>query len=279
MLVRFLNESFFFQVNVTAPQVKFGEIPLLAPVQPVLPTLPTGPWGSGLDVETNASGVGLLAPSTDVAPVRSTVSVSAAVQFESSTPTQSPVPAQIQTSVPVSAQAAAIPDPPSSTLIKAQTSAPVAPTLGHTHAKAPFETSKISSTTSDAPSKISEAKSAQSAAASVPVSGLQPAGIQTKLPECASLTANQQNLESTTASISLQQEPCAEVGTKTCQTSLNRLLLSWTQNKHMRTKMSFAFLLPLHKVITPLHCEMHVYACLSACSPPDIGVLCLDFNE
>lgn len=215
MLVRFLNESFFFQVNVTAPQVKFGEIPLLAPVQPVLPTLPTGPWGSGLDVETNASGVGLLAPPTDVAPVRSPVSVSAAVLFESSTATQTPVPAQIQTPVAVSAQAAAIPDAPSSTLIKAQTNAPVAPTPGHAHAKAPFETSKTSSTTSDAPSTIGEAKSAQSAAVSVPVPGLQPAGIQTKLPECASLTANQQNLESTTASINLQQDPSAEVGIKT----------------------------------------------------------------
>lgn len=209
--------SRFFQVNVAAPQVKFGEIPLLAPVQPVLPTLPTGPWGSGADVETNASGVSLLAPPTDVAPVRSPVSVSS-VLFESSTPTQAPVPAQIQTSVPVSAQAAAIPDAPSSALIKAQTSAPVAPTP-----KAPFETSKISSTTSDAPSTIDEAKSTQSGAASVPVPGLQPAGIQTKLPECASLTANQQNLESTAACTNLQQEPCAEVGIKTCQTSLNKL--------------------------------------------------------
>lgn len=216
---RFLND-FFFQVNVTAPQVTFGEIPLLAPVQPVLPPLPTGPWGSGLDGETNASGVGLLAPPADAAPVRSPVSVSAAVLFESSTPTQTPVPAQIQTPVPVSAQAAAIPDAPSSTLIKAQMSAPVAQTPGHALAKPPFETPKISSTTSDAPSAIGEAKSAQSAAASAPVPGLQPAGIQKKFPECASLTANQQNLESMTASINLQQEPGAEVGIKTCQTLL-----------------------------------------------------------
>lgn len=204
---------------MTAP-VTFGEIPYLAPVQPVLPPLPTGPWGSGLDVETNASGVVLHAPPTDAAPVRSPVSVSAALLFESSTPTQTPVPAQIQTPVPVSAHAVAIPDAPSSTLIKAQTVAPVAPTPGHALVKPPSETPKISSTTSETHSTIGEAKSAQSAAASVPISGLQPAGIQTKLPECASLTANQQNLESMTASINLQQDPSAEVGIKTCQTIL-----------------------------------------------------------
>lgn len=229
---------------MTAPQVTFGEIPLMAPAQPVLPALPTGPWGGGLDVETNASGVGLLAPPADVAPVRSPVSVSATVLFESSTPTQTSVPGRLQMSVPVSAQAAAaaIPDALSSTLIKAQTSVPVAPTPGHAHAKAPFEASKISSTTSDVSSTIDEAKSAQSAAASVPVPGLQPAGFQTKLPECPSLTANQQNLESATASGNLQQEPCAEVGIKTCQTSLNRKLINLdTHKKHIRTKMSFAF--------------------------------------
>lgn len=215
---------FFFQVNVTAPQVKFGESSLLAPVQPVLPTLSTGPWGKGLDVETNASGVSLLAPPTDLAPVRSPVSVSAAFLYETSTLTQTPVPAQIQTPFPISTQAAAIPDTASSTFIKAQTSATGAPTSGHAHAKAPFEASKLSITTSESPFTISEVKSTQSAAASVPVPGLQPAGIQTKLPEGASLTANQQNLEATTASISLQQDPCAEVGIKTCPTSLNRLL-------------------------------------------------------
>lgn len=206
---------------MTAPQVTFGEIPLLAPAQPVLPALPTGPWGGGLDVETNASGVGLLAPPTDVAPVRSPVSVSAAVLFESPTPTQTPVPAQIQSSVPVSAQAAAIPDALSSALFKAQTSVPVAPTSGQARAKAPFEASKTSSATSD----VSSTKSAQSAATSVLVPGLQPAGVQTKLPECASLTANQQNLESTAACLNLQPEACAEVGIKkTCQSSLNRQL-------------------------------------------------------
>uniref|UniRef100_H3DB25 non-specific serine/threonine protein kinase n=1 Tax=Tetraodon nigroviridis TaxID=99883 RepID=H3DB25_TETNG len=196
------QNHFSFNVNMTAPQVTFGEIPLMAPAQPVLPALPTGPWGGGLDVETNASGVGLLAPPADVAPVRSPVSVSATVLFESSTP-QTSVPGQLQMSVPVSAQAAAaaaIPDTLSSTLIKAQTSVPVAPTPGHAHAKAPFEASKISSTTSDVSSTIDEAKSAQSAAASVPVPGVQPAGFQTKLPECPSLTANQQNLESASAS-------------------------------------------------------------------------------
>lgn len=171
-------------------------------------------------MEPIASGVGLLAPLADVAPIRSPVSVSAAVLFKSLTPMQTPVPAQIHTPDPVSAQAAALPDALSSTVIKAQTSDPVAPTPGHTYAKAPSETSKIFSTTSDTPSTIGEAKSAQPGAAAVPVPGLQPAGIQTKFAECASLSANQQNPESMTASISLQQEPCAEVGTKTCQTTV-----------------------------------------------------------
>lgn len=252
---------------MTAPQVKFGEIPLLAPVQPVLPTLPTGPWGSGLEGETNASGVDLLAPPTDIAPVQSAVSVPAAVLFESST--QPPVPAQIHTPVPVSAQAAAIADAPSSTLIKAQRSAPVAPAPAHAHAKAPSETSKISPMTSDAPSTMSEGKSAQSAAAAVLVPGLQPAGIQTTLPECASLSANQPNLESTTASINLQQEPYAEVGLKTCRTSLNGLSVQ-------KCPLNFFCLFTNSSHPCTVKCT---YACLSTCSPPDIGVLCLDFNE
>lgn len=234
----------FFQVKVTPPQGNFGEIPLLAAVQPVLPTLPTGPWGSGLDGESN---VAFFAPPTAVAPVRSPVSVSA--------PTHTQVPAQIQTPVPVSAQAAAVPDPPTSTLINAQTSIPVVPTPGQALAKAPFETSKLSSTTSDA-STIDDAKPpAQSSTAPV----LQPAGNQATLAECASLTTSHQTLDSTSASINLQHEPCIEVRIKTDQTSLNRLLL-WlvrAQNKHVHTKTSFTFILPLHKVIAHLYQHVH----------------------
>ncbi|TNM88851.1 hypothetical protein fugu_005105 [Takifugu bimaculatus] len=196
-------------VQVTPPQGNYGEIPILAPVQPVLPTLPTGPWGSKLDADANASGVGFLAPPTDVAPVRSPVSVS--------------VPAQIQTPVPVSAQAAAVPDPSSSSLINARTSIPVVPIPGQALAKVAFEPPKLSSTTSDTPSTISDTKAVgQSAAASVPApvqSQVQPvaaqcpsgpAGIQATPPECASWTTSHQQLESAPASISLHHEPCIE---------------------------------------------------------------------
>ncbi|XP_056885885.1 serine/threonine-protein kinase WNK2 isoform X2 [Takifugu flavidus] len=196
-------------VQVTPPQGNYGEIPILAPVQPVLPTLPTGPWGSKLDADANASGVGFLAPPTDVAPVRSPVSVS--------------VPAQIQTPVPVSAQAAAVPDPSSSSLINARTGIPVVPIPGQALAKVAFEPPKLSSTTSDTPSTISDTKAVgQSAAASVPApvqSQVQPvaaqcpsgpAGIQATPPECASWTTSHQQLESAPASISLHHEPCIE---------------------------------------------------------------------
>ncbi|TNM88849.1 hypothetical protein fugu_005103 [Takifugu bimaculatus] len=195
--------------QVTPPQGNYGEIPILAPVQPVLPTLPTGPWGSKLDADANASGVGFLAPPTDVAPVRSPVSVS--------------VPAQIQTPVPVSAQAAAVPDPSSSSLINARTGIPVVPIPGQALAKVAFEPPKLSSTTSDTPSTISDTKAVgQSAAASVPApvqSQVQPvaaqcpsgpAGIQATPPECASWTTSHQQLESAPASISLHHEPCIE---------------------------------------------------------------------
>eukprot|EP00066_Takifugu_rubripes_P022946 XP_011612212.1 PREDICTED: serine/threonine-protein kinase WNK2-like [Takifugu rubripes] len=201
------STTYFFQV--TPPQGNYGEIPILAPVQPVLPTLPTGPWGSKLDADANASGVGFLAPPTDVAPVRSPVSVS--------------VPAQIQKAVPVSAQAAAVPDPSSSSLINARTGIPVVPIPGQALAKVAFEPPKLSSTTSDTPSTISDTKAVgQSAAASVPApvqSQVQPvaaqcpsgpAGIQATPPECASWTTSHQQLESAPASISLHHEPCIE---------------------------------------------------------------------
>lgn len=241
---------------MTPPQGNFGEIPILAPVQPVLPTLPTGPWGSKLDADSNASGVGFLVPPTDVAPVRSPVSVSA--------PTQIPVPAQIQTPLPVSAQAAAVPDPSSSSLINARTGIPVVPIPGQTLAKVTFEPPKLSSTISDTPSTIGDTKLVGQSAAAPVQSQVQPvaaqcpsgpAGIQATPPECASWTTSHQQLESTSASISLQHEPCIEVGMKTDQTSLNRLWL-WlvrAQNKHIRTKMSFTFIFPLHKVIVHLH--------------------------
>lgn len=251
MLTRFLNEYFLFQVKVPAPQSNFGDIPLLAPVQPVLPTLPAGPWGRGLDAETNASGVGLLAPPADGAPVRSPVSVSATVIFESSAPTQTPVPAQIQTPVPVSAQAAVIPEAPSLTLVKVQTSIPVAPTPGHTFAKAPLETSKMSSATSDTSPTVGEC--AHPAAAPVPAPVLQP-GIQTTVPECASLITTQQNLESTSVSTNLQQETSAEVGIKPDQFDWKTMITighGWSRRK-IKKKTVLPFLLPLHKILAPL---------------------------
>lgn len=174
------------------PQRTFGEIPLLAPVQPVFPTVPTGPWESGPEAQTNASGVGS-PPPTGVAPVALTVSVSAAVTFESPTPTQTPVQA--------SAQAAATPDAPTPTFSKAQSSVPVLPVLpSPTHAAAE----------ADALSPVSKTKFlAQSSAAPAP------GPAQTAPAEAASLSTSQPNVKTTSASIHLKPDPCAEVGQKT----------------------------------------------------------------
>ncbi|XP_070816055.1 serine/threonine-protein kinase WNK2 [Chaetodon trifascialis] len=178
------------------------------------------------------------------------VSATAQVETQAPTQTPALVPAQNQPPVPVSAQAAAVPQSPASTLVKAPTSVPIqvptaVPALASVPVQAPvsasgptFEPQNSSLTSSETSSAIGKPKlsaaslasapipvtlpaSAQSAApahapppvaASVPAPALQPAGTQTavSVSECASLATTQQNLESTSASSTLQQEPCVE---------------------------------------------------------------------
>ncbi|GLD64517.1 serine/threonine-protein kinase WNK2-like protein [Lates japonicus] len=238
------------QVQAIAPQGNLGDVQLLAPVHPVLPAVQTPPlWGSGVDAtETTAAGLNLtVAPAgPPPVPAPASISVSAAGQVETQALAQTPAlaPAQTQPPVPVSAQAAAMPQTPVSTLVKAPTSVLVQ-VPASASVKAPvavsgpvFEPPKVSSTSSDTssvigkpqltvpglvsapipvtlPAPVQSAASAPappSVAASVPAPVLQPAGIQTavSLPECASLATTQQNLETTSASSTLQQEPCVE---------------------------------------------------------------------
>ncbi|KAM3621135.1 uncharacterized protein V6R79_006483 [Siganus canaliculatus] len=223
------------QVQPIVPQGNLGDVHLLAGVHSASPTVQTL-WGSGIDAETTAASVDLT-----VAPAAS-ISVSTTAQVEAQVPAQNQVPVQ------GSAQAA--PDTPASARVKAPSAVSVqGPTpvqaLASVPAQAPasesvpnFEPLKSTSTSSETSSVPGESKrsvpglasvpicppvpvtlpsSAQSTApapvtASVPAPVLQPAGIQTAfaLPECASLDTTQQNLESTSASCTLQQEPCAE---------------------------------------------------------------------
>ncbi|XP_008283364.1 serine/threonine-protein kinase WNK2 [Stegastes partitus] len=219
-------------LQVIAPHGTLGDVQLLAVGHPASCAVQTSLWGSGADTETTASGLDLT-----VAPAGSTpapVSLSATVQVEPQAPAQTPVPmrARNQPSVPVSAQTAA------PTLLKASASVPVqVPTAVQAPASASLqaptsasgptlEQTNVSSVCSDKPSAMGKPQlsvqglvSIQSAApvsAPAPVAApvLQPAGIQTavSVPESANLATTQQNLETTPASSTLQQEPCVEDG-------------------------------------------------------------------
>ncbi|XP_036956012.1 serine/threonine-protein kinase WNK2 isoform X6 [Acanthopagrus latus] len=220
-----------------APQGNLGDVHLLAAVHPAVQT---AFWGSGGEAETTAAGIDVsVAPAV---PAPASISVSATAQVETQAPAQTPalVPAQQQSLAPVSAHAAAMPDTPASVPMQVQTAgqapAPVqAPVSASGHI---FEPPKSSSAVSDTSSAVGEPKlsvpglasapvpvtlpaSVQSAApahapapvaASAPAPALQPAGIQSavSVSECASLATTQQNIESTSASSTLQQEPCVE---------------------------------------------------------------------
>lgn len=215
---------YFFQVKTIAPQ-NLGEVPLLAPVHPILPAGQTGLWVNGVNAEA--------ASLTD--PVQMAASISASTKVETQAPKQTPtlVPAQNQAPAPESAQMAAVPDTYGSALIKAPTSVPIEVPTDLATAQSPaFALPKGLPTSSDTPSAVGEPKLSIPGLASVPIpvtppvsfqsaahvpataSILQPAGIRTarSVSECASLTTTQQNLESTFASSTLQQEPCVEVG-------------------------------------------------------------------
>lgn len=231
---------YFFQVQAIAPQGNLGDVHLLSSVHPVLPAVQTHLWGSGVDTETTAPGLDLTVAPT--APVPAPASIS--VQVETQAPAQTPALVAAQNQPPVPAQAVAMPQTPASTHVKDPTSVQAlasAPVQAPVSASGPtFEPPKSSSTSSDATSAVDKPKlsvpglssapipitlpaSVESAAAahaptpvaaSVPAPVLQPAGIQTaaSVSECSSLATTQQNLEQTSASSSLQQEPCVEVG-------------------------------------------------------------------
>nr|XP_046239620.1 serine/threonine-protein kinase WNK2 isoform X4 [Scatophagus argus] len=236
------------QVQMIAPEGNLGDAHLLAPVHPVLPAVQSSLWRSG--VETTAAGLDLTVAPTVPAPVPApaSISASATAQVETQVPAKTPalVPAQNQPPVPVSTQGAAMPDAPASTLVKAPTLVPIqVPKSGQALVSGPVQAPVSASGTTSEPPKSSSASSdissafgepqlsvpvvatapvavtlpasVQSAAparapAPVAAPALQLAGIQTALSvsECSSLATTQQNLESTSASSTLQQEPCVE---------------------------------------------------------------------
>ncbi|XP_049441191.1 serine/threonine-protein kinase WNK2 isoform X8 [Epinephelus fuscoguttatus] len=206
-------------VQMIAPQGNLGDFPLLAPAHPVLPT-PL--WGSGVDAETSAASrdltVAPTVPASVPAPVSDPASISATAQAETQASAQTPASTSVSapTSAPIQVPTAA----------QAISSVPVqAPVSASGLA---FESPKGSSTSSDTSSATGKPKlsvpglgsapipvtlpAPAPVAASVPAPVLQPAGIQTavSVSECASLATTQQNLESTSASSTLQQEPCGE---------------------------------------------------------------------
>uniref|UniRef100_A0AAQ5YNY9 non-specific serine/threonine protein kinase n=1 Tax=Amphiprion ocellaris TaxID=80972 RepID=A0AAQ5YNY9_AMPOC len=222
------------QEQVIAPHGTLGDVQLLSVAHPVSPAVQTPLWGSGADTETTATGLDLTIPAP--------VSVSGTVQAETQAPAQPPalMRARNQPSVPpVPAQTAA------STLLKAPASIPVqVPTAVQAPASTPvqapmsgsgpnLEQTNVSSVSSDKPSAMGKpqlsvpglvsgpvpvslpapVQSAAPVSAPAPVAApvLQPAGIQTvSVPESANLATTQQNLETTPASSTLQQEPCVE---------------------------------------------------------------------
>lgn len=236
--------SYFFQVQT--PQGNLGD------VHSLLPAVQTSLWRSGADAETTVPGLDLTVAPTVSVPVPVPASVLAPVKVKTQARAQIPtlIPALKQTLVLVSAQAAAMPQTPASTYSNAPSSVPIqlpiaVPVSASVPAQSPvsapsptFDLPNTSSTSSDtysvtgkpqfsvpglvsAPVRVTLPTSVQAVAPSpapVPVAPstpvLQSAGIQTavSVPEHASLATTQQNLEITSASSTLQQEPCVEVG-------------------------------------------------------------------
>ncbi|XP_047439215.1 serine/threonine-protein kinase WNK2 isoform X7 [Mugil cephalus] len=234
------------QEQAIAPQGTSEDAQLLASVHPVLHGLQTPVWRSGTDTETTAAGLDIaVAPTVSVPlPAPASISVSTTAQVESQAPVQTPalMRAQTQPPVPGPGKAAAMPQTPPSALLTAPAPVPVqAPSAAQIQAPvsasgAALEQAKVSSVSSDTPSAmgkpqlpvqslasglipVSLSASVHSAApppapvaVSVPAPVLQPAGIQTvSVPECASLATTQQNMEATSASSTLQQEPLEDV--------------------------------------------------------------------
>ncbi|KAM9362145.1 serine/threonine-protein kinase WNK2 [Symphorus nematophorus] len=234
------------QVQTVAPQGNLGDVHLLAPA---LPAVQTALWGSGVDAETTAAGLDPApVPGPASIPVSATAQVEtqAPAQTPALVPAQNqpPVPVSAQAAAMPQTPAPTLVKAPTSAPIQVPTAvqAPVsAPLQAPVSVSGPtFEPPKSSSTSSDTSSAIGESKLPVPGLASAPVSVslpasvqpaapaqvpapvaapvpaaapvLQPAGIQTAVPasECASQATTQQNLESTSASSTLQQEACVE---------------------------------------------------------------------
>uniref|UniRef100_A0A1A7WTQ8 non-specific serine/threonine protein kinase n=1 Tax=Iconisemion striatum TaxID=60296 RepID=A0A1A7WTQ8_9TELE len=211
-------------VQVIAPVGTLGDVQLLESVPPFLPAAQPPLWGSRVDAETTAAARDLpaaLMSSTPV-PAPALTSVSATAQFETKGPAQTSPPG------PVSAQAAAAHLTPVPTYVS-----PSLNDVSSTQTQAPGSTMeptaelpKVSSLSSGAPSVMNTSQISTPGlvsnltpvslpatiqpAALAAASFLQPAGIQTTVLDCASLTTTQQKKETTSVSGSLQQEPCVE---------------------------------------------------------------------
>lgn len=213
-----------------APHGNLRDVLLLEKFPSVLPAGQPPLWG-----ETTSAGQDFSVASTAPVPASASVSVSATVQFETKVSAQTPPPA------PVSAQAATALPTPASTLVKAPISvsthvSPALQSMSSAQVQAPLSTSAFTaeltavssinsgtlfamdtfqiSTHGLIPDPVSVPLPAPiQPAAPVVASVLEPAGIQTtsSVPECASLTTTQQNIETASISGSLQQEPCMEV--------------------------------------------------------------------
>lgn len=191
---------FLFQSQATVPQGTLGDVQ----VQPVPHGLQSPPWG---DRDAAAANLDVTAPPSGPAPVPSTL------QMDSQTQTQTPVSAPASAAGTVAVSAGPTSEP--STLTRPGPDAPSAadrpqPSAGLVFASVPVTLPVKSAALASAPAQASApAPVADAVSASV----LHPAGIHTavSLPECASLGTTQQNLETTFASSTFQQEPGAEV--------------------------------------------------------------------
>lgn len=205
---------FPFQAQTVASHGTVGEVTLLAQAHPAVPAAQNGHWAMGVDAEAAAV--------FDSAQIAASISVPGTFRVESQARAQSPivVPVQNQQQVSASAPAAALPDVPVSALNMAPVPVPVDfPIAGQDQGSAICEPMLLGPGLASIPVPVTLPVPAQPAtpySASVPASGLQPAGIQTALSaaESASLATTQQNLDSKFASGTVQHEPSIEVGAK-----------------------------------------------------------------
>lgn len=240
-----LNVLVFFQIQSLTPHGTLGDFQHLGAVHSVLPTVQTSLWGRGTDSETSGAGLDLAGASTISAPVPAPASIPIPDNVVTQPPAQilAVVGAQNQLQVPVSAQAAAMPQ--TTTLLKSPTSIPIqVPTAIQAAVSAPaqplvsasgpiLEQTEVSSVSilsskpemsvpglvsgpNTLPAPVQSAAPVPAPASvttSVPAPVLQPPGTQTtvSIPECSSLPATQQTADMASASSTPHQEPCAEV--------------------------------------------------------------------